>query len=233
MWSRRPPRTRRAGDAPAGARAGRHRPGPDDAGDGRLGIPRRAARGPAARRHPAAGDVGRPEREGARDRRRRLRPQADRLPRAAAPAAGRRRPGGASTAWRRPIGWPRSGRSPPASRTRSTTRSPTSSRTCRRWPSGSPPRATRRCATCRRSWPTRFEGAERIRRLVKQVQMVSPGQHAERLADVALRDAAADGAGAHREPDSSTGRASCARSSPTSTCAATTSASSSCSSTCC
>ena len=33
-----------------------------------------------------------------------------------------------------------------------------------------------------------LEGAERIRRLVKEVQMVSPGQHAERLANVALRD---------------------------------------------
>ena len=67
--------------------ARRHRAGPDDAGDGRLGVSRRAARRSAARRHPAAGDVGRPEREGARDRRRRLRPQADRLPRAAAPAS--------------------------------------------------------------------------------------------------------------------------------------------------
>ena len=33
-----------------------------------------------------------------------------------------------------------------------------------------------------------LQGAERIRRLVKEVQMVSPGQHAERLANVALRD---------------------------------------------
>jgi signal transduction histidine kinase len=33
-----------------------------------------------------------------------------------------------------------------------------------------------------------LDGAERIRRLVKQVQMVSPGQHEERLAIVALRD---------------------------------------------
>jgi signal transduction histidine kinase len=33
-----------------------------------------------------------------------------------------------------------------------------------------------------------LQGAERIRRLVKEVQMVSPGQHSERLADVALRD---------------------------------------------
>ena len=33
-----------------------------------------------------------------------------------------------------------------------------------------------------------LDGAERIRRLVKQVQMVSPGQYAERVATVALRD---------------------------------------------
>ncbi len=33
-----------------------------------------------------------------------------------------------------------------------------------------------------------LEGADRIRKLVKEVQMVSPGQHAERLANVALRD---------------------------------------------
>jgi len=33
-----------------------------------------------------------------------------------------------------------------------------------------------------------LDGAERIRRLVKQVQMVSPGQHEERLVTVALRD---------------------------------------------
>jgi signal transduction histidine kinase len=33
-----------------------------------------------------------------------------------------------------------------------------------------------------------LDGADRIRRLVKQVQMVSPGQHTEQLADVALRD---------------------------------------------
>jgi len=33
-----------------------------------------------------------------------------------------------------------------------------------------------------------LSGAERIRRLVKEVQMVSPGHHAERLAKVALRD---------------------------------------------
>ena len=33
-----------------------------------------------------------------------------------------------------------------------------------------------------------LQGAERIRRLVKEVQMVSPGQHAERLANIALRD---------------------------------------------
>jgi signal transduction histidine kinase len=34
-----------------------------------------------------------------------------------------------------------------------------------------------------------LNGAERIRRLVKQVQMVSPGQHVERLTTVALREA--------------------------------------------
>jgi signal transduction histidine kinase len=34
-----------------------------------------------------------------------------------------------------------------------------------------------------------LDGADRIRRLVRQVQMVSPGQHAERLATVPLRDA--------------------------------------------
>jgi len=34
-----------------------------------------------------------------------------------------------------------------------------------------------------------LQGAERIRRLVKQVQMVSPGQHDERFTTVALRDA--------------------------------------------
>ena len=67
--------------------ARRHRPGPDDAGDGRLGVPGRATLRPDAGRHPAAGDVRRPERQGARDRRRRLRAQADRLPRDAAPAA--------------------------------------------------------------------------------------------------------------------------------------------------
>jgi len=33
-----------------------------------------------------------------------------------------------------------------------------------------------------------LDGAERIRRLVKQVQMVSPGQHEERLAIIALRE---------------------------------------------
>jgi signal transduction histidine kinase len=33
-----------------------------------------------------------------------------------------------------------------------------------------------------------LSGAERIRRLVKEVQMVSPGHHAERLANVSLRD---------------------------------------------
>jgi signal transduction histidine kinase len=33
-----------------------------------------------------------------------------------------------------------------------------------------------------------LEGAERIRKLVREVQMVSPGQHTERLANVALRD---------------------------------------------
>jgi signal transduction histidine kinase len=33
-----------------------------------------------------------------------------------------------------------------------------------------------------------LEGAERIRRLVKEVQLVSPGQHNERLTNVALRD---------------------------------------------
>jgi len=36
-----------------------------------------------------------------------------------------------------------------------------------------------------------LEGADRIRRLVKQVQMVSPGQHEERLTVVALREALA------------------------------------------
>jgi signal transduction histidine kinase len=34
-----------------------------------------------------------------------------------------------------------------------------------------------------------LDGAQRIRKLVRQVQMVSPGQHEERLAIVALRDA--------------------------------------------
>jgi signal transduction histidine kinase len=33
-----------------------------------------------------------------------------------------------------------------------------------------------------------LDGADRIRRLVRQVQMVSPGQHEERLTSVALRD---------------------------------------------
>jgi len=33
-----------------------------------------------------------------------------------------------------------------------------------------------------------LQGAERIRRLVKEVQLVAPGQHAERLANIALRE---------------------------------------------
>ena len=64
---------------------------------------------------------------------------------------------------------------------------------------------TRRCRDLSEVVADALEGAERIRRLVKQVQMVSPGQHDERLATVALRDAAADGARADREPDQAPG----------------------------
>ena len=78
-----------------------------------------------------------------------------------------------------------------------------------------------------------LEGAERIRRLVKR-GADGVARPARRAARQQSRSATRCGRRS-RSPRtrSSTGRASCARSSPTSTCAATTSASSSCSSTCC
>ena len=57
-----------------------------------------------------------------------------------------------------------------------------------RWPTGCPPRATTTIRDLSEVVADALEGAERIRRLVKEVQRVSPGQHDERLANVALRD---------------------------------------------